>query len=80
MLCTGLYLVFISQQEPTQKREIREINEEILAILSNRINDIFNTLFSLYPVEKSSLTNYIEFLTYNVSATFTSYILDKFYV
>lgn len=43
------------------------INTEILTILSNRINDIYNNMFVLFPVEKTSLSEYIEFCSNNVS-------------
>jgi len=43
------------------------INTEILTILSNRINDMYNNMFLLFPVEKSTLTEYIEFCSNNVS-------------
>ncbi|XP_060844936.1 U3 small nucleolar RNA-associated protein 6 homolog [Rhopalosiphum padi] len=41
------------------------INTEILTILSNRINDMYNNMFLLFPVEKTSLTEYIEFCSNN---------------
>lgn len=45
------------------------INTEILTILSNRINDMYNNMFLLFPVEKTSLSDYIEFCSNNVSKT-----------
>ncbi|XP_025203204.1 U3 small nucleolar RNA-associated protein 6 homolog [Melanaphis sacchari] len=41
------------------------INTEILTILSNRINDMYNNMFLLFPVEKNSLLEYIEFCSNN---------------
>jgi len=46
------------------------INTEILTILSNRINDMYNNMFLLFPVEKTSLSEYIEFCSNNVSGNF----------
>lgn len=47
------------------------INTEILPILSNRINDIYNNMFLLFPVEKTTLSEYIEFCSNNVSEQIT---------
>ncbi|XP_022174977.1 uncharacterized protein LOC111036958 isoform X2 [Myzus persicae] len=52
------------------EQEIKEnnteyINTEILPILSNRINDMYNNMFLLFPVEKTSLSEYIEFCSNN---------------
>jgi len=47
------------------------INTEILTILSNRINDMYNSMFLLFPVEKSILIEYIEFCSNNVSEIIT---------
>lgn len=49
------------------------ISTEILTILSNRINDMYNNMFLLFPVEKTSLSEYIEFCSNNVSATFIAH-------
>ncbi|XP_060857109.1 U3 small nucleolar RNA-associated protein 6 homolog isoform X1 [Metopolophium dirhodum] len=47
------------------KENTEYINTEILTILSNRINDMYNSVFLLFPVEKTSLSEYIEFCSNN---------------
>ncbi|VVC35172.1 Hypothetical protein CINCED_3A024145 [Cinara cedri] len=41
------------------------INTEVLTIFSNRINDMYNNMFILFPVEKTTLSEYIEFCSNN---------------
>lgn len=50
-----------------KENDTEYINTEILTILSNRINDMYNNMFQLFPVEKTSLSDYIEFCSNNVS-------------
>lgn len=50
-----------------KENDTEYINTEILTILSNRINDMYNNMFLLFPVEKTSLSEYIEFCSNNVS-------------
>jgi len=50
-----------------KENDTEYINTEILTILSNRINDMYNSMFLLFPVEKSTLIEYIEFCSNNVS-------------
>lgn len=51
-----------------KENDTEYINTEILTILSNRINDMYNNMFLLFPVEKNSLSEYIEFCSNNVSS------------
>lgn len=53
-----------------KENNTEHINTEILYILSNRINDLYNKMFQLFPVEKTSLSEYIEFCSNNVSEQF----------
>ncbi|XP_060856851.1 U3 small nucleolar RNA-associated protein 6 homolog isoform X2 [Metopolophium dirhodum] len=48
-----------------KENDTEYINTEILTILSNRINDMYNCMFLLFPVEKTSLSEYIEFCSNN---------------
>ncbi|XP_003242958.1 U3 small nucleolar RNA-associated protein 6 homolog isoform X1 [Acyrthosiphon pisum] len=48
-----------------KENDTEYINTEILTILSNRINDMYNSMFLLFPVEKTSLSEYIEFCSNN---------------
>lgn len=60
------FLPFALQQE-MKENDTEEINTEVLTIVSNRINDMYNNMFLLFPVEQSSLSEYIEFCSNNVS-------------
>jgi len=55
-----------------KENDTEYINTEILTILSNRINDMYNSMFLLFPVEKTSLSEYIEFCSNNVSVQITT--------
>ncbi|XP_060857382.1 uncharacterized protein LOC132934957 [Metopolophium dirhodum] len=52
------------------EQELKEnsecLNTEILTILSNRINDMYTKMFHLFPVLKTSLSEYIEFCSNNI--------------
>lgn len=65
---------FFLQQE-MKENDADYISTEILTILSNRINDMYNNMFQQFPVEKTSLSEYIEFCSNNVSAIFIIHIL-----
>lgn len=54
-----------------KENDTEYINTEILTILSNRINELYNNMFVLFPVEKTSLSEYIEFCSNNVSEKIT---------
>jgi len=54
-----------------KENDTEYINTEILTILSNRINELYNNMFLLFPVEKTSLSEYIEFCSNNVSENIT---------
>lgn len=54
-----------------KENDTEYINTEILTILSNRINELYNNMFLLFPVEKTSLSEYIEFCSNNVSEQIT---------
>lgn len=54
-----------------KENNTEDINTEILTILSNRINELYNNMFLLFPVEKTSLSEYIEFCSNNVSENIT---------
>lgn len=56
-----------------KENDTEDINTEILTILSNRINDMYNNMFLLFPVEKTSLSDYIEFCSNNVSKQLCKY-------
>lgn len=58
-----------------KENDTEYINTEILTILSNRINDMYNNMFLLFPVEKTSLSEYIEFCSNNVSKKTPKYLL-----
>jgi len=48
-----------------KENDTEYINTEILTILSNRINELYNNMFLLFPVERTSLSEYIEFCSNN---------------
>uniref|UniRef100_A0A2H8TXJ3 U3 small nucleolar RNA-associated protein 6 n=1 Tax=Melanaphis sacchari TaxID=742174 RepID=A0A2H8TXJ3_9HEMI len=48
-----------------KENDTEDINTEILTILSNRINELYNNMFLLFPVDKTSLSEYIEFCSNN---------------
>jgi len=50
-----------------KENDTEYVSTEILTILSNRINDMYNSMFLLFPVEKTTLSEYIEFCSNNVS-------------
>ncbi|KAL4104478.1 hypothetical protein QTP88_019776 [Uroleucon formosanum] len=50
-----------------KENDTEYISIEILTILSNRINDMYNCMFLLFPVERTSLSEYIKFCYKNVS-------------
>ncbi|XP_026817863.1 U3 small nucleolar RNA-associated protein 6 homolog [Rhopalosiphum maidis] len=52
-------------EQEMKENNTEDINTEILTILSNRINDMYNNMFLLFPVEKTSLSEYIEFCSNN---------------
>jgi len=54
-----------------KENNTEDINTEILTILSNRINEMYKNMFLLFPVEKTSLSEYIEFCSNNVSNQIT---------
>lgn len=58
-----------------KENDTEYINTEILTILSNRINDMYNNMFLLFPVEKTSLSEYIEFCSNNVSENLKRYFI-----
>ncbi|KAL4103959.1 hypothetical protein QTP88_019276 [Uroleucon formosanum] len=53
-------------EQEMKENNTEHINTEILYILSNRINDLYNKMFQLFPVEKTSLSEYIEFCSNNI--------------
>ncbi|KAE9524383.1 hypothetical protein AGLY_015220 [Aphis glycines] len=61
-----------------KENDTEYINTEILTILSNRINELYNHMFLLFPVEKTSLSEYIEFCSNNVSENITILMVLKF--
>ncbi|XP_015372258.1 PREDICTED: uncharacterized protein LOC107167629 [Diuraphis noxia] len=52
-------------EQEMKENNTEYINTQILPILSNRINDMYNNMFLLFPVEKTSLSEYIEFCSNN---------------
>lgn len=61
-------ILFYNLQQEMKENDTEYINTEILTILSNRINDMYNNMFLLFPVVKTSLLDYIEFCSNNVSS------------
>jgi len=61
-----------------KENDTEYINTEILTILSNRINELYNHMFLLFPVEKTSLSEYIEFCSNNVSEKITILMVLNF--
>jgi len=74
---TIINFIFILQQE-MKENDTEYINTEILTILSNRINELYNNMFLLFPVEKTSLSEYIEFCSNNVSEKITILMVLNF--
>lgn len=66
-MCVNVHFFFFYLQQEMKENDTEDINTEILTILSNRINDMYNNMFLLFPVEKISLSDYIEFCSNNVS-------------
>lgn len=62
-----MLLLFFFLQQEMKENDTEYINTEILTIFSNRVNDMYNNMFLLFPVEKTSLSDYIEFCSNNVS-------------
>jgi hypothetical protein len=62
-----------------KENDTEYINTEILTILSNRINELYNNMFLLFPVERTSLTEYIEFCSNNVSEQITIFMVLNFH-
>jgi len=54
------------------------INTEMLTILSNRINNMYKSMFLLFPVEKTLLSEYIEICSNNVSEPITTININSF--
>ncbi|KAF0763452.1 U3 small nucleolar RNA-associated protein 6 [Aphis craccivora] len=52
-------------EQEMKENNTEDINTEILTILSNRINEMYKNMFLLFPVEKTSLSEYIEFCSNN---------------
>jgi len=61
-----------------KENNTEDINTEILTILSNRINEMYKNMFLLFPVEKTSLSEYIEFCSNNVSNQITLLMVLNF--
>ncbi|XP_027843595.2 U3 small nucleolar RNA-associated protein 6 homolog [Aphis gossypii] len=52
-------------EQEMKENNTEDINTEILTILSNRINEMYKNMFLLFPVEKTSLSEYIDFCSNN---------------
>ncbi|XP_001942643.1 uncharacterized protein LOC100167656 [Acyrthosiphon pisum] len=53
-------------EQELKENNTEYLDTEILTILSNRINDMYTTMFHLFPVVKTSLSEYIEFCSNNI--------------
>ncbi|CAI6357406.1 unnamed protein product [Macrosiphum euphorbiae] len=64
-------------EQELKENNTDHLNTEILTILSNRINDMYTNMFHLFPVLKTSLSEYIEFCSNNILfITKCSIVLD----
>lgn len=61
-----MLLIFFEQQQMEVDDE-SIVTADTLAILSNRINHLYYSMFQLFPVQVTSLTEYMTFFFSNVS-------------